>query len=94
MGIESREQSLYATESSLFPFPGEKCGLSSPRPANWMWARVAGDGLDLGALGAAWTEVNGEQRGRVLAATAAVAGVTALDILCGVQLSAAAALEG
>jgi hypothetical protein len=73
------------------------CGigiLSSARPAGWLWGRVAGDALDLGTLGAALAEADGEHRGRAPAATAAVAGVTALDVLCGLQLSTAAALEG
>jgi hypothetical protein len=72
------------------------CGLGclgSARPAGWLWGRVAGDALDLATLGAALVAGNG-QRGRALAATAAVAGVTALDLLCAGQLSAAAALEG
>ena len=72
------------------------CGvgiLNSPRPAGWLWGRVAGDALDLGTLGAALSEADGN-RGRVLAAAAAVAGVTLLDLICAGQLSAAAALEG
>src|SRR5262249_14943113 len=72
------------------------CGigiLSSPRPAGWMWGRVAGDALDLGTLGAAWSEADGS-RGRVCMSAAAVAGVTLLDLICAGQLSAAAALEG
>jgi hypothetical protein len=67
--------------------------LSSKRPAGWLWTRVAGDALDLATLGAAMAEGNGDA-GKARVAAAAVAGVTALDVLCGMQLSAAAALEG
>jgi hypothetical protein len=66
--------------------------LTSPRPAGWLWGRVAGDALDLATLGAAMTRP--EDAGRALAAAVAVAGVTALDVICATQLSAAEALEG
>ncbi len=60
--------------------------LSSEMPVSWMWARVAGDGLDLAALAMALaTRRNG--RGRLLAATAAVLGVTAADVVCARRLS-------
>ena len=55
------------------------------RPAPWIWARVGGDLLDLGMLGLALRRSNGS-RDRVGAAAAAVAGVTALDFLCGTRL--------
>jgi uncharacterized membrane protein len=54
-------------------------GLLSRRgPAGWLWARVAGDALDLALLGAALAGRG--LRARTVAATAAVAGVTALDL--------------
>lgn len=53
-----------------------------PDPA-WLWARVAGDVLDLATLGSALV---GGRRRNVLAAMAMVAGVTALDVLCANQL--------
>ncbi len=53
-----------------------------------MTARVGGDALDLALLGAGLASGK-NQRGRVLAATAAVAGVTALDVFCRRQLSGA-----
>ncbi len=60
--------------------------LSQPRPAAWLKARVAGDALDLGLLGSAlWSERS--KGGRLAAATAAVAGVTVLDVLCSGELS-------
>jgi uncharacterized membrane protein len=60
--------------------------LTQRRPANWVWSRVGGDALDLALLGVALNTGN-PQRGRVAAATAAVAGVTALDVLCGQELT-------
>jgi len=60
--------------------------LTGRRPAGWLWARVAGDVMDLALLGAALNSEDG-RRGRVTAATAAVAGVTALDVLCSQRLS-------
>lgn len=54
--------------------------LSGSKPAPWLWGRVAGDALDLATLGAA--AAAGPRRGRALLATAAVAGVTAVDLLC------------
>jgi uncharacterized membrane protein len=61
--------------------------LAHPGAASAVWARVAGDAADLAFLGAAY---NGEavDRTRLLAATAAVAGVTALDVVCAQRLSA------
>ncbi|HLJ97968.1 MAG TPA: hypothetical protein VKU02_32705, partial [Gemmataceae bacterium] len=67
--------------------------LCTSRPTGWMWGRVAGDALDIATLLAAAARADGEC-GRSLLATAAVGGVTALDIGCAAQLSAAAALEG
>lgn len=60
--------------------------LTRPRPAGWMWGRVAGDVLDLTSLGSAMAS-SGVNRTRVAIATAAVAGVTALDVCCGQELS-------
>lgn len=60
--------------------------LSQPRHAGWMWTRVAGDMMDLALLGTA-LNANGTQRNRTVAATAAVLGVTALDVLAGQRLT-------
>lgn len=43
-----------------------------------LWARVAGDALDLGLLGSSF-RVKGASKGRLIASTAAVAGVTLVD---------------
>src|SRR3954453_1984352 len=55
--------------------------LSRRRPAAWMWARVAGDAMDLALLGAAMRGRNGRDRARIAGAIGAVVGVTALDYL-------------
>lgn len=59
--------------------------LANRRPSSWLWARVAGDVMDLATLGAAFGEASGDQRQRVLASIGAVAGVTLLDVLCAKQ---------
>ena len=63
--------------------------LTQHRPTPWMWGRVGGDALDLACLGAALTS-DEARPGRIAAAMAAVAGVTALDVLCSQQLSQSA----
>jgi len=56
--------------------------LSRRRPAAWMWARFAGDLLDLASLGIALgTHRRGRNRTRIAGAIGAVLGVTALDYL-------------
>ena len=67
------------------------CGLdilATYRPVGGLWARVAGDALDLATLAGA------DDPGAARPAALAVLGVTALDIICALQLSAAAAAEG
>ena len=60
--------------------------LSSSDPKFWLWARVAGDALDLGALAPTLDERNPH---RTMAATAFanVALITALDIFCAAALT-------
>jgi uncharacterized membrane protein len=60
--------------------------LSRTRPVGPVWSRVGGDVMDLALLGRALRSDRG-QRERVAAATAAVLGVTLLDVLTGKQLS-------
>ena len=55
-------------------------------PATAVWSRAAGDVIDLACIGAAFTSARAN-RGRLAATTAAVAGATALDLLCAQQLS-------
>lgn len=55
--------------------------LTTNRPAGWLWARVAGDALDVATLVA--TAVRDKnQRRRAIISTVAVVGVTALDLAC------------
>jgi uncharacterized membrane protein len=54
--------------------------------ANWMWSRVGGDAMDLALLGAAF-RTKRPNRNKLAIATAAVAGVTALDAICSQRLS-------
>lgn len=60
--------------------------LSGTRPTGWLWGRVAGDALDLSSLGSAFRASDAD-RSKLLAATAAVAGVTAVDVMCAQKLS-------
>jgi uncharacterized membrane protein len=60
--------------------------LGRPRSATAVWSRVPGDALDLASLGKALTSP-GTDRGKTIGAIAAVAGTTALDVLCAVKLS-------
>jgi uncharacterized membrane protein len=60
--------------------------LSNDRPTGWVWSRVAGDVMDLSMMGTAMTK-DDTDRTRLNAATAAVIGVTALDIVTGNGLS-------
>jgi uncharacterized membrane protein len=62
-------------------------GILAGRQREGMWARVWGDAMDLAFLGAALRGDDGERRGRLAAATAAVAGVTLLDVLCSREVS-------
>jgi hypothetical protein len=61
--------------------------LSQDDPTPWLWGRIAGDALDLATLAIG---LNGDnpRKGNVTMALAAVAGVTALDVICAQALSA------
>jgi len=60
--------------------------LATSRTLPWLLARVAGDALDLAPLGPTLSSRNPKQ-GRGIAATAAVAGVTALDMIAARRVS-------
>jgi hypothetical protein len=64
--------------------------LVNPTVAESVWSRVAGDALDLASLGAAFASPFAK-KGRLAIATANVAAVTALDVICAQRLSQAAA---
>src|SRR3954453_9934243 len=60
--------------------------LAGPGPASgWLWARVAGDALDLALLGNA-AATNPAGRERIPIAAGAVAGVMLADIACAQRL--------
>jgi uncharacterized membrane protein len=59
--------------------------LREQRPVGWVWSRVAGDLMDLAALGAAVPA--GGRRDRVATAAALVAGITIVDVLVAQRLS-------
>jgi uncharacterized membrane protein len=68
--------------------------LSQRRPAGWLWSRVAGDAMDLAMLGnAARVHNDAGRRRRIAAATAAVVGITVLDVLTSTQQSQRKATE-
>jgi uncharacterized membrane protein len=80
------------TDCALFRFVGVQellvgVGiLASRRPAGWLWARVAGDAAHLGLLGTMLA--SGPTRpDRMAAATAAVAGISALDAYAASRLT-------
>ena len=61
--------------------------LAGRRPnANWLWSRVGGDAIDLALLGAAF-KLKRSNRNKLALATAAVAGVAALDAIFSRRLS-------
>jgi len=53
--------------------------MADPRP--WIWARVAGDAMDLTTLAGGTTQGNPRQRSALIG-FAAVAGVTVVDVMC------------
>jgi uncharacterized membrane protein len=60
--------------------------LSQVKPRGWVWARVGGDVMDLAMIGSAMNDKHAS-RGRLTTAAVVVAGVTAVDTLCGRRLS-------
>jgi uncharacterized membrane protein len=79
------------TTSVLRAYGGREIGnglaiLMQPDNPAWLWSRVGGDVLDLASLASAARRDDADQR-RVAAASAAVLGVTALDLICAQQLS-------
>jgi hypothetical protein len=61
--------------------------LGTQQPAPWLWARVAGDAMDLVLLGRAW---GGKRAGapRLFLATTSVAGIAALDLFAATRMPA------
>ncbi|MDQ4010616.1 MAG: SRPBCC family protein [Actinomycetota bacterium] len=72
-------------------------GIESRRkPEMWLWARVAGDALDLSMLGTVLVKPGRRRsaRRRAAIATAAVAGVTIADLVAALRLSREGAHNG
>jgi hypothetical protein len=67
--------------------------LTSSDALPWMWGRVGGDALDLAALAPGLTRDN-PRRAEVGLAIAAVAGVTALDVICARSLASEGSRSG
>jgi len=65
--------------------------LSTKDPTYWLWSRVAGDTMDLATIAAAYRDASAGDRQRLLASAVAVAGVTALDVLCACEHSCTSA---
>ncbi len=68
-------------------------GILTGQPRPWVWARVAGDLMDLALLGMAFNARNAD-RDRVAMATASVVGITALDLYAACDLSRQGAYAG
>lgn len=60
--------------------------LTKERPAKWMWARVAGDMIDLAMLGLAVPA--SQRRDRIAISAALVGGILAMDVYCARRLRA------
>jgi len=80
-----------ATRNTMFALGLREIGsgvgiLRNPGSARWLWARAAGDAMDLALLAGSLRD-DEANRGRLAAATVAVAGVAYLDVLTGEQLS-------
>jgi uncharacterized membrane protein len=60
--------------------------LTRRRPVGWLWARVAGDAMDLALLRAAMNEKDARP-GRIRVAMGAVAGIAAVDVYTAVRMT-------
>ncbi len=85
LGLEGQERLLQA-------YGGREIGAGiwalSDTPAPAIWGRVAGDLVDLATLAAGLRGADDEQRRNAWIALAAVAGITAVDILTAASLTA------
>ncbi|WP_329083448.1 MULTISPECIES: SRPBCC family protein [unclassified Streptosporangium] len=59
--------------------------LGSRKPVPWVWTRVAGDIMDLTTLNRALSNRTGWRRSRVATVTAAVVGITAVDLYTAIR---------
>ncbi|MFE0591732.1 SRPBCC family protein [Micromonospora echinospora] len=63
--------------------------LRSRRKSVWAWTRVVGDAMDLTSLGIAIAHRGRRRRRRLVGVTAAIVGITLVDVLTAVQASRA-----
>jgi hypothetical protein len=84
LGLEGKETLLRA-------YGGREIGAGvwalSDTPAPALWARFAGDLVDLGTLAAGLRGADNEQKRNAVIALAAVAGITAVDLLTALKLT-------
>jgi uncharacterized membrane protein len=89
IGIDEEEHTTLLRSYGIRELAAGVGILTRPKPTYWMWNRVIGDTVDLSSLGKAMRSPNTDKT-RLTAATIAVLGVTALDILCSVALTSEA----
>lgn len=89
IGIDEEEHKTLLRSYGIRELAAGIAILTRPKPTYWMWNRVIGDTIDLASLGKAMRSPNTD-KSRLTAATIAVLGVTALDILCSVGLTSEA----
>jgi hypothetical protein len=91
-GRLGRALGLEGKESLLRAYGGREIGAGiwalSDTPAPAIWARVAGDLVDLGTLAAGLRGGDDDQRRNAFIALAAVGGITLVDLLTAMKLSA------
>ena len=66
---------------------------SMPRPAGWIWGRVAGDALDIASVAVGMLSKGGSVPRGIMAMTSLL-GVTAIDYYCADKLSSKTPLTG
>ena len=89
IGVDEDEHSTLLRAYGLRELAAGIGILTRPKPTYWMWNRVIGDSIDLASLGRAMRNPD-TNKTKLTAATVAVLGVTALDVLCSVSLTSEA----
>jgi uncharacterized membrane protein len=89
IGIDEDEHSTLLRVYGLREVAAGVGILTRPKPTYWMWNRVLGDTIDLASLAKAMKNPE-TSTARLAAASIAVLGVTALDILCSAKLTSEA----
>jgi hypothetical protein len=91
-GMLGKSLGLEGKETLLRAYGGREIGAGiwalSDTPAPAIWARVAGDLVDLGTLAYGLKDADDAQRRNAIIALAAVAGITAVDLLTALSLTA------